>query len=174
MTALPGDGSALERLAARLLAQRAHIQAAAALIENVPGLVFEIGLGKGRTYSHLRALFPDREIYCFDRELHAPPQERPPRNRLILGEFRRSLTAAAARLGTPIAFAHCDIGTRRPDRDRALARYLAATLPRFMTPNGIVAGDRPMASRQLRLLPSPAVERPRDIPLWPYYLYRVS
>ncbi len=173
MTLLPSEGSALERLVGRLLAQRAHLAAAAALVENVAGPIFEIGLGKGRTYGHMRMLFPRRDIYCFDRELHAPPADQPPENRLMLGEFRETLPAAA-RVGAAVAFAHCDIGTRRPERDRELAGYLAVTLPLLMAPSGVVAGDRPLDSSSLVRLPSPPYERPDGIPDWPYFLYRVS
>lgn len=174
MTALPSGGSALERLVGRLLAQRAHLEAAVPLVERVSGPVFEIGLGKGRTYSHLRSLFPDRPIYCFDRELHAPPGDQPPTDHLFLGEFRDTIAAAAARIGTAIAFAHCDIGTRRPERDLALARYLAATLPQLMAPSGVIAGDRPLESSSLVRLTSPSHELPRGIPQWPYFLYRAA
>ena len=140
------SGSALERFAARLIAQRAYLAEAARLIASIPGPVFEIGLGKGRTYDHLRRLLPGRAIYCFDREHHAPPEESPPAEFLVLGEIQSTLPALAKRLGTKAALAHCDIGTRKPARDMEFARYLAAALPEVMAPGGIVIGDRPMES----------------------------
>lgn len=168
------EGSALERLAARLVAQRACLAEAARLIAGIPGPVFEIGLGKGRTYDHLRRLLPDRAIYCFDREHHAPPEESPPPAFLVIGEIRETLPALARRLGTKAALAHCDIGTRKPERDMEFARYLAAALPDAMAPGGIVLGDRPMDSPRLAPLPAPAYARPDGIAAWPYYLYRVA
>lgn len=174
MKPLPEAGSALERLAARLLAQRAYLADAARRLAGVPGPVFEIGLGKGRTYDHLRRLLPARAIYGFDREHHAPPSESPPPQRLVIGEIQTTLPALAARLGANVALAHCDIGTRKPERDLEFARYLAAILPDVMAPGGIVLGDRPMESRRLETLPAPEYSRPEGIAAWPYYLYRVA
>jgi hypothetical protein len=168
------EGSALERLAARLIAQRAYLAEAARRIASIPGPVFEIGLGKGRTYDHLHRLLPGRAIYCFDREHHAPPEESPPAEFLVLGEIQQTLPALAARLGAKAALAHCDIGTRKPARDMEFARYLAATLPDFMAPGAILLGDRPMESPRLEPLPAPDFARPDGIAAWPYYLYRVA
>ena len=166
--------SALERFAARLVAQRAYLAEAARRIAGIAGPVLEIGLGKGRTYDHLRRLLPERAIYCFDREHHAPPEESPPAAFLVIGEIQATLPALAERLGEKAALAHCDIGTRKPERDMAFARYLAATLPGVMAGGGIVLGDRPMESPQLEALPAPAYARPDDLAAWPYYLYRVA
>ena len=168
---VPDGGSALERFAARLLAQRAYLAEAARRIASIAGPVFEIGLGKGRTYDHLLRLLPGRDIYCFDREHHAPPDESPPAERLVIGEIRETLPALAARLGAKAALAHCDIGTRKPERDMEFARYLATALPPLMAPGGIVLGDRPMESPQLEPLPLPDYTRPEGIQPWPYYLY---
>jgi hypothetical protein len=170
---LPADGSALDRFAARLLAQRAYLADAARRVADIPGPVFEIGLGKGRTYDHLRRLLPGREIYCFDREHHAPADESPPPDRLVLGEIQETLPALARRLAEKPALAHCDIGTRKPARDMAFAHYLASTLPALMARGGIVLGDRPMESPKLEALPAPRYERPEGIAAWPYYLYVV-
>ena len=168
------EGSALERLAARLIAQRAYLAEAARRIAAIPGPVFEIGLGKGRTYDHLRRLLPGRAIYCFDREHHAPPEESPPKEFLVLGEIQEALPALAARLGAKAALAHCDIGTRKPARDMEFARHLAAALPEHVALGGIVLGDRPMESPRLEPLPAPDFARPDGIAAWPYYLYRVT
>ena len=54
----------------RLEAQRACLDRAAALVRGVPGPVLELGLGNGRTYDHLRARLPGRDIFVFER---APP-----------------------------------------------------------------------------------------------------
>ncbi len=167
-------GSALERFAARLIAQRAYLAEAVRRVAAVPGPVFEIGLGKGRTYDHLRRLLPDRAIFCFDREHHAPPEESPPAEFLVIGEIQATLPALAKRLATRAALAHCDIGTRKPERDMAFARYLAAALPDAMAIGAIVLGDRPMESPRLEALPAPDYPRPDGLATWPYYLYRVA
>ena len=55
------------------IAQRDSIDLAARRLAGRPGWVVEFGLGRGRSYSHLAERFPDREIYCFDRELATNP-----------------------------------------------------------------------------------------------------
>jgi hypothetical protein len=167
-----GGSSALERMAARLLTQRAYLADAARRIAAMAGPVFEIGLGKGRTYDHLRRLLAGRDIYCFDRDLHAPGAESPPPDRLVLGEIRETLPALAARIGRPAVLAHCDIGSRHLDRDLAFARDLAGLLPDRLAPGAIVLGDRPMESPRLEPLPAPDLALPAGLEPWPYHLYR--
>ena len=57
-----GRMSRLDSFIRRLEAQRACLNRAAALISGIDGIVLELGLGNGRTYDHLRELFPDREF----------------------------------------------------------------------------------------------------------------
>ena len=45
------------------IAQRDSIDLAARRLAGRPGWVVEFGLGRGRTYSHIGAGFPDREYY---------------------------------------------------------------------------------------------------------------
>ena len=54
--------SRLDSFIRRLEAQRACLNRAADTIRGIDGIVLELGLGNGRTYDHLRALFPDREF----------------------------------------------------------------------------------------------------------------
>ena len=60
--------SRLDSFIRRLEAQRACLNRAAALISGIDGIVLELGLGNGRTYDHLRELFPDRDIYVCERQ----------------------------------------------------------------------------------------------------------
>jgi hypothetical protein len=161
-------------MAARLLAQRGYLGEAVRLIANIPGPVFEIGLGKGRTYSHLRAALPDREIYCFDRELHAPAEETPPVTHLFLGEFHDTVPQAAARLGVPIALAHCDFGTRHRSVDQEVGDFLAGVLPAIMAAGAVVASDRALSARRLEPVGMAGDSAMCGLPAWPYHLYRVS
>ena len=86
--------SRLDSFIRRLEAQRACLNHAAALIAGVDGAVLELGLGNGRTYDHLRALFPDREIFVFDRRVAAHPDCIPDDAHMILGDVRETLPAA--------------------------------------------------------------------------------
>src|SRR5713101_3249826 len=103
--------SRLDSFIRRLEAQRACLDRAAELIGGLDGVVLELGLGNGRTYDHLRALFPHREIYVCERRVAAHPDCVPPPERLILGDMRVTLTAARDRLGGRVALAHLDVGT---------------------------------------------------------------
>ena len=48
----------LDTVIKRLMAQRSCLNAAAETLGNMAGPVLELGLGNGRTYDHLRFLFP--------------------------------------------------------------------------------------------------------------------
>jgi len=159
----------LSRMIARLRAQKACLDHAATLIAELPGPVLEIGLGKGRTYDRLRALFPQRAIYAFDREVHCAPRLRPPAERLFRGDFRASLPAARERLGRSAALAHIDLGTEDAAQDRALAAAVAPLVDRLVVAEGIVLCDRPMQAPGWRALPAPAETND-----FPYYLYRTA
>src|SRR4051812_9672846 len=91
--------SLLDRLLARLAAQKAWLEDAAARVSCLPGPVLEVGLGKGRTYDHLRRLMPGRRILAFDLDLHAPSYARPADADLLLGDFRMMLPRARAEIG---------------------------------------------------------------------------
>jgi hypothetical protein len=116
--------SQLDLMIARLTMQRDCLDLAARLIGDLPGPVLEIGLGKGRTYDHLRRRLPEREIIALDRDLHAPAAAAPEGDQLVLGEFfpcrfrdherrrRRRPGALAGAAAGPAAGARC----RRPQR----------------------------------------------------------
>jgi hypothetical protein len=160
--------SLLERMIARLVAQRACLEAAATLISDVPGPVLELGLGKGRTYDHLRCLFPDREIFAFDRHVHAPAGYVPDPAHLLLGDLRATLPRARELIGVPAALVHADIGTDDAQADAALAAALAPLIDRLLSPRGIILSDRAMQQARWASLPLP------DEAHWPYYMYQVS
>lgn len=164
----------LERMAARLLTQRAYLDAAAALVDGMRGPILEVGLGKGRTYSHLQRLFPGRAIIAFDRDLHAPKGAQPPPGRLILGDFRETLPAARARIGGPAMLAHADIGSEDLGRDAALARFVGPQLTALVGPSGIIVTDRALSAPGIEPLPGPEVALPDGLTAWPYFLYRVQ
>lgn len=168
----------LEVMIARLLTQRAALDAAARLVAPLDGPVLEIGLGKGRTYSHLRSLLPEREIYAFDRELHALPDVTPPEGYLLLGDFRVTLAAMAKDMAKqrcrPAALAHADIGSEDREKDAALARAIASPVVALMAAGGLVLGDRALPHPRLREIDAPTVALPAGIAPWRYFTYRVA
>lgn len=159
--------SRLDLMIARLAAQRAALEAAAEILarEGIAGPVLEVGLGKGRTYTHLRKLFADRRIICLDGSVHAPPDARPPETDLILGDFRETL-AAPSWLTAPAALIHIDCGSEDRGRDAALIATLAPLLPPLLGRGGIAIADRPIPGTDWT---RPPVDLPGD---WPIHLYR--
>jgi hypothetical protein len=103
--------SRLDSFIRRLEAQRACLDRAVELVRGVDGFVLELGLGNGRTYDHLRELFPKRDIYVCERRIAAHPDCIPPDDRLLLGDLRETLPAARGWMAGRVAFAHLDAGT---------------------------------------------------------------
>ena len=171
MTQAPTE-SRLERMIARLVTQRALLDRAAACVAGIDGPVLEIGLGKGRTFSHLRGLFPHREIWAFDFEVHAPAHSRPEPARLLLGDFRETLLTCWSEIEAPPALVHADVGTESRRADAALARFVGSVMAQRLARGGLLLGDRDMGCAGLTRLETPAVTLPGGIAPWPYYLYR--
>lgn len=157
--------SRLVRMLHRLGTQRACLEEAASLIADLPGPILELGLGKGRTYDHLRGLLPKREIFAFDRVLHAPADCVPADDHLVLGELRETLRVF--RPPGKAALIHADIGSEDAHRDGALTADLARLLPPLLRPGGVVLCDRPLQVPGWKRL---AV--PRNAADWPYFVYR--
>lgn len=165
--------SRLDAMIARLLTQRAALDAAVRQVARLDGPVLEIGLGKGRTYSHLRRALPEREIFAFDKELHAPPDAVPPAPYLRLGDFRDTLPAMAGEI-PPAALAHADIGSEDRQADAALARAIAAPIARLMAEGGLVLSDRALSHPRLREIETPRADLPAGVAPWRYFTYRVA
>ena len=121
--------SRLDRLLARLAAQKAWLEDAAARVSGLPGPILEVGLGKGRTYDHLRRLMPGRRILAFDLDLHAPSDARPADADLLLGDFRVTLPRARAEIGDHRAvLIHADFGSEDATLDAQTSEWLGALL----------------------------------------------
>lgn len=162
--------SRLDSMIRRLEAQRACLDWAASAIAEVPGFVFEIGLGNGRTYDHLRSRLPGRDMFAFDRALQAHPDCRPPPDRLLLGEINETLPVAAKRHAGKIALAHGDLGDGREAYGLAMASSIAKVLAGALAPNGVLLTDYPIGSVP-RLEPVPL---PAGVADGRYCLYRAS
>ena len=158
--------SRLDSFIRRLEAQRACLGLAAGQIRHVPGPVLELGLGNGRTYDHLRALLPEREIFVFEREVNAHPDCIPDAAHLILGDVRETLPQARRRLPGPAALVHSDIGTGDATQNAALAAWLAGALPALLAAGAWVVSDQ--ALRAAALIPQAA---PAEMDPERYFLY---
>ncbi len=157
--------SRLDSYIRRLVAQRDILNHVATDLD-LPrdGPILEIGLGNGRTYDHLRELFPARRIVAFDRALAAHASSVPPEADLVLGEIRDTARAFA---GGGAALVHVDIGTGYPDRDAVTLTWLPDLVASALAGEGVAASGLPLDHPALQALPLPpgiAAER--------YFLYR--
>jgi len=160
--------SRLDSVIRRLKAQRACLNFAAEQLAGRAGLILELGLGNGRTYDHLGELFGREAIYVFDRRVAAHPACIPPHDRLLLGDIRETLPAAAQRLGRRVILAHCDIGTGVEAENRRLAAFLAHALAPLLAPGGLLISDQP-----IELADSVALPLPAGVPAERYFIRRV-
>jgi hypothetical protein len=128
----------------RLTAQRALLGEAARLTANMPGCVFELGLGSGRTFDHLREVFPDREIFAFDRAISAHPKCIPDGDHMILGEIRETLAFCGPRIPGKPAFVHVDLGSGDPTQDLITRSWLSPLVAEWAARGTVVLADRPL------------------------------
>jgi trans-aconitate methyltransferase len=153
--------SRLDSFIRRMTAQRDVLNHVAAL-SLLPGDVLEIGLGNGRTFSHLRERFPDRRITAFDRAMLAHGSSVP--DHFVAGEI---CDTAQAFVGRNAALVHADIGQGYPDRDALTLEWLPGLTAGLLGPGGIAASGLPLDHPALAPLPLPAtVDEGR------YFLYR--
>ena len=159
--------SRLDSAIRRLEAQRACLELAAGLIADSPGLVFELGLGNGRTFDHLREILPEREIFVFERKVAAHPSCVPDDEHLLLGDFADTLPAAAARFAGRVALAHGDVGSGRAESDAAVAALVSEHLSAALAPGAVVLCDQP-----LDLADAESLALPEGVKPGRYHLYR--
>ncbi len=133
--------SRLDSFIRRLEAQRACLNMAADLIRDIDGAILELGLGNGRTYDHLRELFPERPIYVCERLVAAHPACIPPSEFLLLGDMRETLPAARSRLADRVALAHFDPGTGDVEANRALTVEVAPLVMPLLRPDAVLVSD---------------------------------
>lgn len=168
-TALPGSAriSRLEKLLFRMEAQVACLAWAFAQIEGRSGLVFELGLGHGRTFSHLRQYLPGRDIYVFDREVNSYPDCTPEPDRIILGELSDTLPVAAQRFGGRVMLAHTDVGSFSAEHNARMAGLVSAHLAPALADGALILSDLPLDVPDTTRLPLPPGAREDR-----YYIYR--
>jgi hypothetical protein len=157
----------LDKLLFRLEAQHICLEWAFREIEGRPGVIFEMGLGHGRTYDHMRVHLPGRDIYVLDREIDCFDDCIPPDDRLLLGDIAETLTAAVPRFGGKVVLAHADLGSYTEEHNTAMSAKLSRHLPPVLAPGAIVLSDLP-----LELPGAPPQPLPQGAREGRYFLYR--
>jgi len=128
------------------------------------GPIMEIGLGNGRTFNHLRELFPDRRIVAFDRAMGAHASSVPEEGNLVLGEIDQT---AKEWVGIGAALVHADIGTGYDEKDAVTLTWLPQIVSGMLAKGGIAISGLP--------LPEPSLDPlsvPDTVPTDRYFLYR--
>lgn len=157
--------SRLDSFIRRLTAQRDilnHLAADLDLPEE--GALMEIGLGNGRTFNHLRELFPNRRIIAFDRAMGAHASSVPAAADLVIGEISET---APAFIGADVAMVHADIGTGYPEKDAVTLTWLPDLAAGVLAKGGIAVSGLPLDHPMLNPLPVP-----ESVPRDRYFLYR--
>jgi S-adenosyl-L-methionine methyltransferase len=149
----------------RLIAQRDILNHVARDLTLPPdGAILEIGLGNGRTYSHLREVFPGRRIIAFDRTVGSHADSTPAPSDLVLGEIRDTAPALA---GQGAALVHADIGTGYDDRDAVTLTWLPGLVVSLLAQGGVAISGLPLSHAALTPL-----DLPQGIKGDRYFLYR--
>ena len=110
------------------------------------------GLGSGRTYDHLREIFPDRRIIVFESVTKDMPLQRVATDDLLIGDIRR--TTLPLQDGCA-ALIHSDIETGVPERDADLAAWLPELVARLLVPGGYAASSSKLLDPRLSPCPLP-------------------
>jgi hypothetical protein len=161
--------SRLDSFIVRMQAQRDCLNFLKSAVDSLQGPILEVGLGNGRTYDHLRDLFPKRDIYVFERQVAAHPDCIPPANCLFLGDARESLRDAARQLGPSAALIHTDLGTGDHAANVAMGHWLGPALDALAAPGGWILANQALDVARWRRQPEPP-----GVPRDRYFLYKVG
>ena len=156
--------SRLDSFIRRLSAQRDILNSIREEVKATSGAIMELGLGNGRTYDHLRELFPDRRIIAFDRVERSFERSTPDADNLVVGEIRDTIIRF---LGIEAALVHADIGTGHDDLDAVTLTWLPDAVAGLLAPGGIAVSGLPLDHPALIALPTPA-----NVPPQRYFHYR--
>jgi len=159
--------SRLDSFIRRLTAQRDCLAYVVSKMGTVPGPVLELGLGNGRTYDHLRHLFPEREIFVFDRKIAAHPDSIPDDAYMIVGEFAETLPGAKHLIKAPAALVHADFGSGVDALNTRTADILIRELPGLVATGAMIVADQPLDVADWDALPLP-----EGVPENRYFIYR--
>ncbi len=161
--------SRLESAIRRLQSQKFCIEYASELIADLPGVILEIGLGNGRTYDHIKKVFPERKIFVFEKSVQAHPDCIPPDKYLYEGSFENTLYEFKKNVSDPIILAHFDIGSGDKSESLKRAKSLSVILSNIIDINGILVGDQSLSSKFFSEL-----QPPNGVVIGRYFMYKLN
>lgn len=135
--------SRLDLFVDRMVSQRACLDYAARAVADQDGPVFELGLGNGRTYHHMRHIMPTRDIFVFERAIASHPDSTPPDDHVFLGDVFDTLPEARARFGDSAVLIHADLGGHNAQKNDLFARKVSPVIEPLLAVGGLmVSSDR--------------------------------
>jgi hypothetical protein len=161
--------SMLDKFYFRLRSQHACFAWLFEEMQQMPGPVFELGLGKGRTYDHLRRNQPDREIYVFERDVRPMEGCLPPDPYLVRGDIEVNLPLYVSRFAGKVALVHSDVGDISAEHNRMMSELVPRIAPPALMPGGYLLSDLNLELPGFERLPLP----PEAVPDR-YFIYRKS
>jgi hypothetical protein len=135
--------SRLDSFLRRMSAQRDGLNWIAPRLNDINGDIIEMGLGNGRTYDHLRELFPTRRIWVIDREINCHPSCVPPADLFLQGEAEAGLNQLADQ-GVRVALIHYDFGSGTDSVDQAESQRLSPLLAKVLAKGGYAISGQPL------------------------------
>ncbi|MGL6181282.1 MAG: class I SAM-dependent methyltransferase [Aestuariivirga sp.] len=159
--------SMLDRFHFRLKSQHACFAWVFAQMADMQGPVFELGLGKGRTYDHLRRNQPGREIYVFERDVRPIEGCLPPDPYLVRGDIEVNLPVYVKRFEGKVALVHSDVGDISLEHNQMMRELVPRIAPPALMPGGFLLSDLNLEVPGFAQLPLP----PDAVP-GRYFIYR--
>ncbi|MBE1283836.1 MAG: hypothetical protein GJ676_11045 [Rhodobacteraceae bacterium] len=127
----------------RMVSQRACLDFAIADTTGMSGPVFELGLGNGRTYHHMREKITGRDVYVFERAVASHPDSTPPEELTILGDVMETLPQSLERFGPTASLIHADLGGHNREKNDIFARKVSPLIEPLLASGGLmVSSDR--------------------------------
>jgi S-adenosylmethionine-dependent methyltransferase len=135
--------SRLDLFIDRMVSQRACLDFAIDDTAAMNGPVFELGLGNGRTFHHMRERIQGRDIYVFERAVGSHPDSTPEEEFTILGDVRETLVQTLEKMGPVASLIHADLGGHNRAKNDAFARVVSPLVEPMLAKGGLmVASDR--------------------------------
>ena len=117
---------------------------AASMIRELPGPVFELGLGNGRTFDHIRTLMPEREIFVFDIVIVEQIESALDPALLIVGDVRETLPAHLEKMHQKAVLIHNDlddVGGNTEDQQHSIYCWLSPLIRDAVAPGAVIVSN---------------------------------
>lgn len=144
----------------RMVSQRACLDFAIEATKGMDGPVFELGLGNGRTFDHMRERMPERDIFVFERKVESNPASTPEESMTILGDVRETLPQSLDRFGPTAQLIHADLGGHNLEKNVAFAKTISPLIEPMLAVGGLMVSSDRMFFDALTEIPIPETAVP--------------